>query len=197
MLKGFYGLSRDITERKRIEDKLRDNEKKYRRLSTVDNLTRLYNFRQFYIQLKIETDRSSRYEQPLALLLLDIDDFKAFNDAYGHIEGDNVLQQIGRTIKRCLRGTDFAYRYGGEEFTVILPMTTGRDCIKIAERIRKEVKDEIFSPLPGLNTSVTVSIGLAQYKHYEDMKIFVHRADQLMYQGKRNGKDTVCCDPEF
>jgi diguanylate cyclase (GGDEF)-like protein len=76
-------------------------------------------------------------------------------------------------------------------------MTTGRDCIKIAERIRKEVKDEIFSPLPGLNTSVTVSIGLAQYKHYEDMKIFVHRADQLMYQGKRNGKDTVCCDPEF
>jgi len=184
----------DITERKQTEDALRESENRYRDLSIVDDLTQLYNSRHFYHQLKMEIERADRYGQPLTLLLLDLDDFKQFNDAYGHIEGDQVLLRLGQVVKRCLRQTDSAYRYGGEEFTVLLPMTTGRNCVVTAERIRMEFKKEIFSPGPGQDVHVTVSIGLAQYKPQEDMKAFVHRVDQLMYLGKKNGKDRVCCE---
>jgi diguanylate cyclase (GGDEF)-like protein len=97
-------------------------------------------------------------------------------------------------VKRCLRQTDSAYRYGGEEFTILLPMTTSKDGAVTAERIRSEFKKENFSPVPGQDVHVTVSIGLAQYKPQEDMKVFVHRVDQLMYQGKKNGKDRVCSE---
>jgi diguanylate cyclase (GGDEF)-like protein/PAS domain S-box-containing protein len=187
-------ISRDITERKRVEKALRDSEKRYRELSIVDDLTQLYNSRHFYFQLKIELDRSNRYEQPLTLILLDLDNFKVFNDAYGHIEGDQVLQRLGQVIKRCLRETDFACRYGGEEFTIILPMTTNADGAVTAERIRTELKKEHFSPAFGQDVHVTVSIGLAQYKPHEDIKAFVHRVDQLMYQGKKSGKDMVCSE---
>jgi diguanylate cyclase (GGDEF)-like protein/PAS domain S-box-containing protein len=182
----------DITDRKRMEIALMESEKRYRELSIVDDLTQLYNSRHFYSQLKIELDRSNRYEQPLTLLLLDLDNFKAFNDTYGHVEGDQVLQRLGQVVKRCLRETDFAYRYGGEEFTIVLPMTRSVDGTVTAERIRAEFKKELFTPAPDQDVHVTVSIGLAQYKPQEEMKAFVHRVDQLMYQGKKNGKDRVC-----
>jgi len=191
---GFRGIMRNITERKRMEEALRDSEKRYRDLSIVDDLTQLYNSRHFYFQLKIELDRSNRYEQPLTLLLLDLDNFKVFNDAYGHIEGDQVLRRLGQVVKRCLRETDFAYRYGGEEFTILLPMTTNADAAVTAERIRTEFKKELFSPAPGQDVHMTVSIGLSQYKPQEEMKGFVHRVDQWMYQGKKNGKDRVCSE---
>jgi diguanylate cyclase (GGDEF)-like protein/PAS domain S-box-containing protein len=184
----------DITDRKLAEEALKNSESRYRALSIVDDLTQLYNSRHFYFQLKIELDRSNRYGQPLTLLLLDLDNFKAFNDAYGHVEGDQVLWRLGHVVKRCLRETDFAYRYGGEEFTILLPMTTSVDGAVTAERIRAEIKKENFSPAPGQDVHVTVSIGLAQYKPQEDIKAFVHRVDQLMYQGKKNGKDRVCCE---
>ena len=184
----------DITDRKQAEEALRESENKYRELSIVDSLTQLYNSRYFYHQLKIEMDRADRYGHPLTLLLLDLDDFKMFNDAYGHIEGDQVLMRLGQVVKRCLRQTDSAYRYGGEEFTILLPMTTSADGIVTAERIRTEFKKEIFSLVPEQDVHVTLSIGLAQYKPQEDMKAFVHRVDQLMYQAKKNGKDRVCCE---
>jgi diguanylate cyclase (GGDEF)-like protein len=190
-------LQADITERKRMEEELRESEQKYRELSIIDDLTQLYNSRHFYVQLKSETERSNRYGQLLTLLLLDLDNFKAFNDAYGHVEGDQVLFRLGQVVKRCLRQTDTAYRYGGEEFTIILPMTTGSDGAVTAERIRTEFKKEHFSPAPGQDVHVTVSIGLAQYKPQEDIKVFVHRVDQLMYQGKKNGKDRVYPEAQF
>jgi two-component system cell cycle response regulator len=108
-----------------------------------------------------------------------------------------VLSRLGQLVKRCLRQTDTAYRYGGEEFTILLPMTTGEDGAVTAERIRTEFRKENFSPTPGQEVHMTVSIGLAQYRTREDMEAFVHRADQLMYQGKQNGKDRVCSEPSF
>ena len=187
-------LEQSESERRRIEEALRDSERRYRELSIVDDLTQLYNSRYFYQQLKMEIDRVDRYGQSLTLLLLDLDDFKRFNDAYGHIEGDEVLLRLGQVVKRCLRQTDSAYRYGGEEFTILLPMTTSAAGAVTAERIRKEFKKERFTPAPDQDVHVTVSIGVAQCRAKEDMKTFVHRVDQLMYQGKRNGKDRVCSE---
>ena len=193
-LKIFVFGSRDVTLRKQAEEALRDSEKRFRELSIVDDLTLLYNSRHFYFQLKIELERATRYEQPLTLLLLDLDNFKAWNDTYGHVEGDRVLRRLGQVVKRCLRETDIAYRYGGEEFTILLPMTIISDGAVTAERIRMEFKKETFSPAPDQEINLTVSIGLSQYKPPEDMKAFVQRVDKLMYQAKNTGKDRVCCE---
>ena len=190
----LYSIVHDITDRKRMEEALRESENRYRELSIIDDLTQLYNSRQFYHDLRMELDRVDRYRQPLTLLLLDIDDFKAFNDAYGHVEGDQVLLRLGQVVKRCLRLTDSAYRYGGEEFTLLLPMTTSQDAVIIAERLRTEIKKELFPPGSGNDVRITVSIGLGQYRAGEEMKSFVHRVDQLMYQSKTTGKDKVCTD---
>ena len=189
---GFQAVSRDITERRWLEEELKKSEGKYRELSIIDDLTRLYNSRHFYNQLQMELDRIERYDYPLTLLLLDLDDFKVFNDTYGHIEGDKVLFRFGQVIKRCLRKGDSAYRYGGEEFTIILPMTSQEEGSVTAERIRAELKQENFSTDPGKNVNLTVSIGLAQYKKKEDIKDFVNRVDHFMYQGKKRGKDRIC-----
>lgn len=189
---GFQAVSRDITEQRRLEEELKKSEEKYRELSTIDGLTGLYNSRHFYGQLQMELDRIERHDYPLTLLLLDLDDFKVFNDTYGHIEGDKVLFRLGQVIKRCLRKEDSAYRYGGEEFTVILPMTTKEEGAFTAERIRVEMKHENFSPEPEEIVNLTVSIGLAQYRKNENIKDFVNRVDHLMYQGKKRGKDRIC-----
>jgi len=191
---GFQAVSRDITDRKRLERELKESEERYRNLSIIDDLTQLYNSRHFYNQLRAEIDRLERHDHPLTLLLLDIDDFKIFNDTYGHIEGDQVLYRLGCVIKRCLRKTDSAYRYGGEEFTILLPITTKEEGRVIAERIREELKKENFSPVPDKEIHLTISIGLAQYRHGEDMKSFVNRVDHLMYRGKKSGKDKICCE---
>jgi diguanylate cyclase (GGDEF)-like protein len=183
---------RDITERKRAEEALRESEQRYRDLSIIDDLTQLYNSRHFYAQLEREIERSNRYGQPLTLLLLDLDKFKNFNDKYGHVQGDYVLLRLGHVIKRSLREIDSAYRYGGEEFTIMLPTTSSEEGIVTAKRIQTELRKENFSLALGQEVYVTVSIGLAQYKPKEEMKAFVHRVDQLMYQAKKNGRDRIC-----
>ena len=193
-LKGATGVLYNITERKQAENALRKSEQRYRELSIIDDLTQLYNSRHFHAQLEIEIERSNRYGQPLTLLLLDLDKFKKFNDKYGHVEGDNVLSKLGQVIKRCLRDPDSAYRYGGEEFTIMLPMTTSEEGIVTAKRIQAELRKEAFSPVLGQEVYMTVSIGLAQYKPKEEMKTFVRRVDKLMYQAKKDGRDRICPD---
>mgnify|MGYP001378384238 CR=1 FL=1 len=182
----------DVTDQKLAEDALRKSETMYRALSITDALTGLYNSRYFYDQLRLEIERADRYGHPLSLLLLDIDNFKNFNDSYGHLEGDVVLVRLGEVIRRCLRKPDSAYRFGGEEFTAILPETTGDAATILAERIRKEYEQERFFPLGRENAIYeTVSIGVAQYIPREESRMFLKRADSNMYKAKRQGKNRV------
>lgn len=161
------------------------------KLAITDGLTRLYNLRHFYKQLELEIDRCNRYGHSLALLLLDIDHFKKCNDSYGHLEGDKVLVKLGQAIKLCLRTMDSAYRYGGEEFTIILPETTGKEANNVAERISASVESERFSTDTGEDFSITISIGVTEYFKEEQLSTFIHRADQAMYKSKAKGRNRI------
>ena len=183
-------VKRVLKERRSSQERLQMLEK-LQELAITDGLTNLYNSRHFYNQLKSEIDRSSRYGHPIALLLLDIDNFKLYNDAYGHIEGDKVLVKLGQIIKSCLRTPDSAYRYGGEEFTVILPQTTGKEADTVAQRIGTAIKAETFYPVPGEANTITISIGVTEYVKGEDIKVFVQRADKAMYLSKERGRNRV------
>jgi diguanylate cyclase (GGDEF)-like protein len=137
----------------------------------------------------VEVDRFNRYKHPLSLLLLDIDHFKRYNDNFGHLEGDKVLVKISQLIKSCLRKLDTAYRYGGEEFTVILPETSCEEAVLVAERIRNTVQNLNFEPENGKTLSITISIGVTQYAAEEQLSTFIQRADRAMYLSKQNGRN--------
>ena len=185
-------ICRDVTERNRMQEALIESEKRYQELSIIDDLTRLYNSRYFYSQLEKEVEISKRYDQPLSLMMIDLDDFKQFNDTYGHIEGDKVLYRMGQILKSSIRKSDTAFRYGGEEFLVLMPVTDIRNASMMAERIRKVVCGEIFQPGPGKEVSMTVSIGVAQYQEDIDGRELFRQVDSLMYEAKKEGKNRVC-----
>ena len=165
--------------------------KKLQELAITDSLTTLYNSRWFYKQLDSEIDRSKRYNHPLTLLFMDIDHFKHYNDTYGHLEGDNVLARFAKVIKTCLRKMDTAYRYGGEEFTVILPETNKDEVMAVAERIKDAIKNEKFLSQSGESISITISIGVTQYCPNESIATFVQRADKAMYLSKQRGRNQI------
>ncbi len=164
---------------------------KLQQLAITDGLTKLYNSRYFYNQLDMEVDRSNRYHHPLSLLLLDIDHFKIYNDNYGHLEGDKVLIRIGELIRSCLRKMDTAYRYGGEEFTVILPETSGREATHVAERIRTTISQAVFSPDFEKKIKITISIGVTEYVPGERISVMVERVDRAMYKSKEEGRNRI------
>jgi diguanylate cyclase (GGDEF)-like protein len=183
-------LKRVLKERDLTQERVRMMEK-LQRLAITDGLTKLHNSRSFYSQLEVEVDRYNRYKHSLSLLLLDIDWFKNYNDTFGHLEGDKVLVQISRMIKSCLRKLDTAYRYGGEEFTVILPETSCEEAILVAERIRNVVQEEVFRPEKGKEISITISVGATQYNENEELSTFIQRADKAMYHSKQKGRNQV------
>ena len=183
-------LKRVLKERQLTKERNRMLEQ-LKELAITDGLTKLYNSRHFYAQLELEVDRSNRYGHSIALLLLDIDHFKLYNDTFGHIEGDKVLLRIGQIIKSCLRTIDTAYRYGGEEFTVILPETKGIEALTAAQRIRAAVEKEKFFPEPSKARTITISIGVTEYVKAEKPKNFVQRADKAMYFSKKQGRNRV------
>ena len=183
-------LKRVLKERDLTNERIRMMEK-LQKLAVTDGLTKLYNSRSFYSQLETEVDRFNRYKHPLALLLLDLDHFKDYNDTYGHLEGDKVLVRFSQIIKSCLRTNDTAYRYGGEEFTVILPETGGEEAGTVAQRIRAALEAERFSPVNGKEVKITISIGVTEYQPKEELSTFIQRADRAMYRSKQKGRNMV------
>jgi diguanylate cyclase (GGDEF)-like protein/PAS domain S-box-containing protein len=179
---------RNITERKKAEAELK-------RLVITDDLTGLFNQRYFYTQITKEIERSKRHNRHLSMIIIDIDLFKDFNDRYGHWEGDFVLKKIGEILLKHVRDIDMPFRYGGEEFTVILPETNHEDAIIVAERIRKAVAQNVFYPFtldgqPDV-VSKTVSIGITEFREQDDMKSFIKRADNALYQAKKQGRNML------
>lgn len=183
-------VRRVLRERELTEERNRMMEK-LQKLAVTDGLTALYNSRHFFSQLELEVDRSVRYQHPLSLLLIDIDHFKDFNDAFGHLEGDKVLVRFSQILKSCLRANDSAYRYGGEEFTVILPETGAEESRTVAQRIRAALEAEVFYPSSGSPVSKTISIGVTEYSPAEPMAALIRRADEAMYLSKQNGRNRV------
>ncbi len=165
--------------------------KKLEKIAITDALTRLYNSRHFFAQIKTEVDRHTRYSRALSLLILDIDLFKNYNDTWGHLEGDKVLMKIGETINSCMRSMDTAYRYGGEEFTLLLPETMLQKACMVGNRIKDSISSRIFEPEPGTKAFVTVSLGAAELVPGENFKSFIDRADKAMYKSKKNGRNKL------
>jgi diguanylate cyclase (GGDEF)-like protein len=164
-------------------------------MAITDALTGLYNRRYFEQVLPQELERASRYNQSFGLLMIDVDNFKNFNDTYGHPMGDRILSTIAASIEKVLRSVDFAFRYGGEELTVILPETTRKSACKVAERIRERViKDTLKLMRGSLKEPITISVGVASYPlDGGEVDLLVSRADDLLYKAKGDGKNCVRC----
>ena len=176
-----------------IIDKVRVFEET-RRLSITDGLTGLFNTRYLYSQLDVEIARVNRYGGSCSVVLFDIDNFKTLNDTYGHQAGDDVLHELAEIFRRVSRETDIVVRYGGEEFIIILPNTYEEDAINLADRIRRDVGQNIFLADKGGGTSVTLSGGIASYPlNASDARSLLNAADRALYAVKASGKNRVLC----
>lgn len=164
---------------------------KVQKLSITDGLTKLYSHRHFKQRLEEELNMANRYHSSLVLLILDIDHFKHYNDTYGHVAGDQVLQEVARLLRNQSDPTHFAARYGGEEMVLIAPETKKDRGLELAERIRAAVEARSFS-IGKQTTKVTVSIGVAAYPEDAQSNLdLIAKADQALYAAKSRGRNLV------
>ncbi|MBB5693166.1 diguanylate cyclase [Muricoccus pecuniae] len=186
---GYVAVSRDVTERRSMESRLAE-------LASTDGLTGLANRRRFDEVLNREWRRAAREESCLAVLLLDVDHFKAFNDLYGHLSGDDALREVARAIGETIRRPgDLAARYGGEEFAAVLPRTDAAGAREVAERIRGAIAALGIGHEGNAAGHITASIGVAAVQPHAfsapDAPMLLGAADSALYEAKRSGRDRV------
>ncbi|MDP9267859.1 MAG: diguanylate cyclase [Acidobacteriota bacterium] len=158
-------------------------------LANVDGLTGAFNRRFFESRITEELERAGRYGKQLAVIMLDIDHFKRLNDEFGHLLGDEVLRQVSALFRSQLRKVDFVCRYGGEEFVLLLPETSGEDALAVAEKVRRVIEAHSF---PGVPRPVTISIGVAEFPtHGASRDEIVRAADLALYASKQSGRNRV------
>lgn len=180
-------------ERKRLCQQAEEREF-YKELSQADGLTGLYNHRTFHELLDSEFSRSQRYARPLSLLMLDIDNFKVFNDHNGHPSGDITLKEVAWILRKKTRRCDFVCRYGGEEFAVIVPETEKAEAGYLAQRLRMTVEETEFEGAEVMpHGRLTISIGLATFPTDARTKEeLVEKADRALYRAKSSGRNQLC-----
>jgi diguanylate cyclase (GGDEF)-like protein len=165
---------------------------KIQELTITDDCTGLYNARHLYKTLETEVYRSSRFGYEFSVLFIDLDHFKQVNDTHGHLIGSKLLAEIGYLVKAQLRLIDYAFRYGGDEFVVLLPQTGKDQALTVAKRLRDALRVSMFCKEEGLNLNVRASIGLATYPH--DAKSphdVIRQADEMMYLVKNTTRDNI------
>src|SRR5216117_1880599 len=165
---------------------------KIQELTITDDCTGLYNARHLYKTLETEVYRSARFGYEFSVIFIDLDHFKQVNDTHGHLVGSRLLAEVGYLIKAQLRLIDYAFRYGGDEFVILLPQTDKSSALVVAKRLQDMMRKTIFLGEEGLNLNVRASIGLATYPH--DAKTphdIIRQADEMMYMVKNSTRDNI------
>lgn len=182
---GVEGIYRDVTQRKNLERELQ-------RLATTDMLTGIANRRAFLETAESAYAHSCHSGEPLTLLMLDLDHFKAINDRYGHLEGDRALVAFAQAVKSQLRASDAVGRLGGEEFGVLLPLTTLAEGLEAAHRILQSVRSLQLSDDTGQAYRITTSLGVGAFRQSDrSLRDMLDRADQALYLAKHRGRDQI------
>jgi diguanylate cyclase (GGDEF)-like protein/PAS domain S-box-containing protein len=191
----LIGFMFDITERKQIEEELIRLQKEFRELSYKDGLTGIANRRMFDSVLEVEWTNARRNNQPLSVILLDIDYFKQYNDHYGHIQGDDCLKRVAQSLgKAATRSRDFFARYGGEEFVLVLPETDTEAAHKVAERCRSLIfKEQMPHEKSAVSQILTISLGVGTITptHQDEALAFIESVDRQLYQAKQRGRNCI------
>lgn len=194
-VEALIGFMFDISERKETEQKLLDLQKELEELSFKDGLTGVSNRRMLDSVLEQEWVRARREQQPLSLLLIDIDFFKQFNDFYGHMQGDDCLIKVAQVLSEAAtRSRDFFARFGGEEFVMVLPETDAEAAQKIAQRCQQFIfKQQIPHADSAVSQILTISIGSGTLipSHKDELRDFVDRIDRALYQAKQAGRNRI------
>lgn len=200
---GTWGTTRDISDLKAAEKELEHVNHEYellnnklKELSVVDELSGLYNRRHFYETLNKTMKiffrvRGRGYSSTFSLVLMDIDDFKNINDTYGHLVGDMAIKHIADLIKNNTRLSDYVFRYGGDEFAIVLPDTDYPGSKELAGRLRKIVESDPLA-YHGSTINLTISLGTSTYSDQIDAMEIVQEADMKLYEAKNAGKNQVC-----
>ena len=175
--------------KRNLELKNKDLLRQLEEMATTDPLTGLFNFRQLQVSLEQEMIRSQRYGHAFCVFIVDVDHFKAVNDTYGHLFGDHVLKKLGEIMQRSLRNTDRVFRYGGEEFFILMPETSREEAAILADRIMDAIRIHTFVS-DGKSANVTVSIGGAGFPFQSVDKVELFKlADHALYKAKESGRD--------
>ena len=180
-----------LLRNKQTHDKLRKLQISLEQLVVSDALTGLHNRRYLMDRLTQEMQRADRHGEPMAFAMLDLDGFKPINDQFGHVMGDKVLRAVGSAVARCVRVSDIAARYGGDEFGIILPQTPAEGAMKVCERILRAISELALHDEQGTPAKVTASLGLSYYPA-DDIATpeeLVQSADGALYGAKRSGKN--------
>jgi two-component system cell cycle response regulator len=167
-----------------------------KRQAIMDSLTQTYNRHYFVGRLAAEVRRASRYSRPTSMIFLDVDTFKQINDQYGHLQGDQVLRDLGQLLRSNLRDVDVVCRYGGDEFVVLLPETDLEMARVTADKLRTSVETHPFPNLdsPELTLKVTVSVGVSTLDPDLSEDDLIHRADSALYRAKKAGRNRIAID---